>query len=219
MSFNDDTPLQNENAHINDAEGVVDDQNQIEEPKPINPYSYIPVMETFVSLIGEDIVDSKGEKVTNVQDEVYSCLLLGIFFSGSWASPCRIFEKDLINIYNEVNEGVKNLEIIEVPFDKTEEAYKKSISNKPWKFLPFNSPNIKVLIEKYNVLTIPQFFPVDRKGEIISENARIELINGGADVCEEWINYLSEVTKKEIEEKENEGGNQGTEEKKEEQEQ
>ena len=76
-----------------------------------------------------------------------------------------------------------------------------------------------MLIEKYNVLTIPQFFPVDRKGEIISENARIELINGGADVCEEWINYLSEVTKKEIEEKENEGGNQGTEEKKEEQEQ
>ena len=201
MSFNDDTPLQTDNANVNEEEGG-EAPERIEEPKPIDPYSYIPVMETFVSLIGEDIVDSRGEKVTNVQDEVYSCLLLGIFFSGSWASPCRIFEKDLINIYNEVNEGVKNLEIIEVSFDKSEEAYKKSISTKPWKFLPFNSPNIKVLTEKYNVLTIPQFFPVDRKGEVISENARTELISGGADVCEEWINYLREVTKKEIETKE-----------------
>ena len=180
------------------AEG--EPQEVVEEPKPINPFSYVPVMENLLPILGEKFVDSKNEPIKNIQDDVFSAKLIGLLFTSSWGSPCKIFEKELIDIYNEVNEGEKIFEIIEVSFDKKEEDFKKGITSKPWKFVPFNDPIIKKLTEKYNVLTIPKFYPIDKTGEILSNNARKELIEGGGNVCEDWIEYLEQETRKTMEE-------------------
>ena len=64
-----------------------------------------------------------------------------------------------------MNDGEKIFEIIQVSFDVKEEDFKKEIPNLPWKFLSLKFEGIKKLKEKYNVLTVPKFFPVDKKGK------------------------------------------------------
>ena len=98
----------------------------------------------------------------------------------------KIFYKDLINIYNQMNDGEKVFEIIQVSFDAKEEDFKKAISGLPWKFLPLNFAGINELKKKYNVLTIPKFFPIDKTGKSLSDRGREDLLEYGVDICEKW---------------------------------
>ena len=136
----------------------IDGEEEVKEEKPVNPNSYIPVIENMYKLFGEVFLDNKMEPVKD-NKEVFDCTLLGILFSAGWGSPCRIFYKDLINIYNQMNDGEKVFEIIQISFDAKEEDFKKAISGLPWKFLPLKFSRIEELKKKYNVLTIPKFFP------------------------------------------------------------
>ena len=163
----------------------LDEEQAQKEEKPINPNSYIPVIEDMYKLFGEVFLDNKMEVVKD-NKEVFDCTLLGVLFSAGWGSPCRIFYKDLINIYNQMNDGEKVFEIIQVSFDAKEEDFKKAISGLPWKFLPLNFSGINELKKKYNVLTIPKFFPIDKTGKSLSDTGREDLLEYGVDICEKW---------------------------------
>ena len=181
------------------------DEEQVpKEEKPINPNSYIPVIEEMYKIFGEVFLDNKMEVVKD-NKEVFDCTLLGVLFSAGWGSPCRIFYKDLINIYNQMNDGEKTFEIIQVSFDAKEEDFKKAISGLPWKFLPLNFSGINELKKKYNVLTIPKFFPIDKSGKSLSDTGREDLLEYGVDICEKW-NEDARVTESE-EEQQNENKN------------
>ena len=173
-----------EGGEIN-AEDNIDGEQPVKEEKPINPNSYIPVMEDMYKLFGEVFLDNKTEVVKD-NKEVFDCTLLGVLFSAGWGSPCRLFYKDLINIYNQMNDGEKIFEIIQVSFDAKEEDFKKSISGLPWKFLPLKFSGIDQLKKKYNVLTIPKFFPIDKTGKSLSNTGREDLLEYGIDICEKW---------------------------------
>ena len=160
-------------------------EQEVKEEKPINPNSYIPVIEDMYKLFGQVFLDNKMEVVKD-NKEVFDCTLLGILFSAGWGSPCRIFYKDLINIYNQMNDGEKVFEIIQVSFDAKEEDFKKAISGLPWKFLPLKFSGIEELKKKYNVLTIPKFFPIDKTGKSLSDTGREDLLEYGVDICEKW---------------------------------
>ena len=93
-------------------------EEAVEKPsKPVNPNSFIPVMHEMYELFGQIYLDNKMEIIKD-NKEVYDCTLLGVLFSAGWGSPCRIFNKDLIEIYNKMNDGEKIFEIIQVSFDK-----------------------------------------------------------------------------------------------------
>ena len=181
-----------------------DEEEVPKEEKPINPNSYIPVIEEMYKIFGEVFLDNKMEVVKD-NKEVFDCTLLGVLFSAGWGSPCRIFYKDLINIYNQMNDGEKTFEIIQVSFDAKEEDFKKAISGLPWKFLPLNFSGINELKKKYNVLTIPKFFPIDKSGKSLSDTGREDLLEYGVDICEKW-NEDARVTESE-EEQQNENKN------------
>ena len=85
-----------------------------------------------------------------------------------------------------MNDGEKIFEIIQVSFDAKEEDFKKAISGLPWKFLPLNFTGKEELKKKYNVLTIPKFFPVDKTGKSLSDTGREDLLEYGVDICEKW---------------------------------
>ena len=136
-------------------------------------------------LFGQVFLDNKMEIVKD-NKEVFDCTLLGVLFTAGWGSPCRLFYKDLINIYNQMNDGEKIFEIIQVSFDAKEEDFKKSISGLPWKFLPLKFSGINELKKKYNVLTIPKFFPIDKTGKSLSDTGREDLLEYGVDICEKW---------------------------------
>ena len=130
----------------------------VEKPqKPVNPNSFIPVIDDMYEIFGQIFLDNKTEIIKD-NKEVFDCTLLGVLFSAGWGSPCRIFYKDLIEIYHKMNDGEKIFEIIQVSFDEKEEDFKKSIAGLPWKFLPLKFDGIQKLKERYNVLTIPKFF-------------------------------------------------------------
>ena len=167
------------------AEENREGEQVVKEEKPINPNSFIPVMEDMYKLFGEVFLDNKMEVVKD-NKEVFDCTILGVLFSAGWGSPCRIFYKDLINIYNQMNDGEKIFEIIQVSFDAKEEDFKKAISGLPWKFLPLNFAGINELKKKYNVLTIPKFFPIDKTGKSLSDRGREDLLEYGVDICEKW---------------------------------
>ena len=176
--------LPKEQEEIN-PEDNPDGEQGLKEEKPINPNSYIPVIEDMYKLFGEVFLDNKMEVVKD-NKEVFDCTLLGVLFSAGWGSPCRIFYKDLINIYNQMNDGEKIFEIIQVSFDAKEEDFKKAINGLPWKFLPLNFSGINELKKKYNVLTIPKFFPIDKTGKSLSDTGREDLLEYGVDICEKW---------------------------------
>ena len=182
-----------------------DEEQALKEEKPINPNSYIPVIEDMYKLFGEVFLDNKMEVVKD-NKEVFDCTLLGVLFSAGWGSPCRIFYKDLINIYNQMNDGEKVFEIIQVSFDAKEEDFKKAISGLPWKFLPLNFSGINELKKKYNVLTIPKFFPIDKTGKSLSDTGREDLLEYGVDICEKW-NEDARVAAPTQEEQQNENKN------------
>ena len=173
-----------EGGEINPEE-VPEGEAVVKEEKPINPNSFIPVMEDMYKLFGELFLDNKMEVVKD-NKEVFDCTILGILFSAGWGSPCKIFNKDLIKIYNQMNDGEKKLEIIQVSFDEKEEDFKKEISGLPWKFLPLKFSGIEELKKKYNVLTIPKFFPIDKTGKSLSDTGREDLLEYGVDICEKW---------------------------------
>ncbi len=160
-------------------------EQEVKEEKPINPNSYIPVIEDMYKLFGQVFLDNKTEVVKD-NKEVFDCTLLGILFSAGWGSPCRIFYKDLINIYNQMNDGEKIFEIIQISFDAKEEDFKKAITGLPWKFLPLQFSGKEELKKKYNVLTIPKFFPIDKTGKSLSDTGREDLLEYGVDICEKW---------------------------------
>ena len=72
-------------------------------------------------LLGEIFLDNKMEPVKD-NKEVFG-----------WGSSCLIFYKDLISIYNQMNNGEKAFEIIQISFEAKEEDFKKAISGLPWK--------------------------------------------------------------------------------------
>ena len=183
----------------------LDEEQAQKEEKPINPNSYIPVIEDMYKLFGEVFLDNKMEVVKD-NKEVFDCTLLGVLFSAGWGSPCRIFNKDLIKIYNQMNDGEKVFEIIQVSFDAKEEDFKTAIKDLPWKFLPLNFSGINELKKKYNVLTIPKFFPIDKTGKSLSDTGREDLLEYGVDICEK-CNEDARVAEPVQEEEQNENEN------------
>ena len=178
----------------------IETENKMPElPKFINPNSYVHIIDKITNILGTNFVTNKNEKIKKYDEEVFDGTIIGLYFSSEWGSPCRIFSKYLINLYNEINEGEKTLEIIQISFDKTEQDFKKSISNLPWKFIPFNDVKIKELQMRYNVLEIPKFIPIDRNGESMCDYGREYLYEYGVDIIEKWNDDIRIVSQDEVE--------------------
>jgi nucleoredoxin len=141
-------------------------------------------------IIGNKLTNNKLEEV-NISDAMHA-KIIALLFTATWCSPCVIFEKELVDIYNEANIGEKNLEIIQISYDKSEDIFKKSITNKPWLFIPFNDNKIKELTDKFGVLSIPMFFVMNKDGKIITDTGRKELLNEGVKIIDKWL----EITNK-----------------------
>ena len=96
-----------------------------------------------------------------------NCKLICLYFTAQWCSPCTIFAKELIKLYEETNQGQKLLEIIHISFDKNEASFKADIADKPWVFIPYNDPFIKEIILRLKIYFVPVFLLVDKDLNII----------------------------------------------------
>ena len=94
----------------------------------------------------------------------------------------------LEELYAEINKTEKIFEIVQISNEKSEHAYKESLSEKrPWLYLPFNDSFIKTLIEQFNIEFLPTFIIVNRDFFILSTNGRKDMIdNEGVKAYEKW---------------------------------
>jgi len=139
-------------------------------------------MERF---LGKKLINNKNEEI--LIDDVLKTKVIALLFTASWCSPCLIFEKQLIEIYNDANMGDKVFEVIHISFDHTEGEFKKCLNEKPWVFFPYNDPKINELTEQLNIESIPEFLVFNQNGKLLTECGRKEINEKGGKVIDEWI--------------------------------
>ena len=137
-----------------------------------------------------------GKKVLNIKEEEQDLddntflryNVIGILFTGSWVPPAKDFMVKLEELYAEINKTEKIFEIVQIPNEKSENAYKECLTEKrPWLYLPFNDPFIKTLVEQFNVEFLPTFIIVNRDFFVLSTNGRKDMIdNEGVKAYEKW---------------------------------
>lgn len=137
-----------------------------------------------------------GKKVINIKEEEQDLddntflryNVIGILFTGSWVPPAKEFMVKLEELYAEINKNEKIFEIVQIPNEKSEHAFKESLTEKrPWLYLPFNDSFIKTLVEQFNIEFLPTFIIVNRDFFILSSNGRKDMIdNEGVKAYEKW---------------------------------
>ena len=95
------------------------------------------------------------------------------------------------NFYKEVNKGCdpkkKNVEVVFVSCDNSEEEYDENIAEMAWPAIPFDDPRIADLEEDLDVESIP-IVPLLRKdGSIAFDSVRQKIQTQGAKCFEELV--------------------------------
>ena len=87
--------LNNDGENIQNVEGEGEEGEEMEEQKEkiIDPLSYIPTMPILLEILGDKFIDNKYEPIADIESEIFSAKLIGLFFNGEWGSPSRIFRK------------------------------------------------------------------------------------------------------------------------------
>ena len=137
---------------------------------------------------GKHVLNNKEEEQDLDDNTFLRYNVIGILFTGSWVPPAKDFMIKLEELYAEINKTEKIFEIVQIPNEKSENAYKESLTEKrPWLYLPFNDPFIKTLVEQFNIEFLPTFIIVNRDFFILSTNGRKYMIdNEGVKAYEKW---------------------------------
>ncbi len=162
------------------------------------------VNEKVEELLGKEIHNNMNE-IVPINQALSNVKLIGLFFCSVWASPCKLISNELIDLYNETNQGVKNLEIIQITLEKDhlpgdcnkdenerirkegENIFKSKIQDFPWLFYQFNNENCRSLKEKFNVKNVPQLIILDEYCNIITKDGIKDYFQYGPDIGEKWM--------------------------------
>lgn len=136
------------------------------------------------SLIGHTIHSQSGPFETRALKDLDIVLL---YFSAHWCPPCRTFTPKLKEFYNQVNSDSKKMEVIFISCDNTKEEYESYYSEMPWLSVPFEATTFRdALSQKYGVAGIPSLILIDKTGNMLKDNCRMDVTNKGPGVIEEW---------------------------------
>ena len=153
---------------------------------------------TIESVVGRKFLRKKshlGEKeketLYNVEecgtDEFLGAKFLLLFFSANWCPPCEHFLQVLKDFYNEVNIDSKNVEVIYVSSDKTEQEFKDSYARMPWITVSYNNSFHADLRNKFEINGIPFVFVLDAQtGFLISKKGRKDISELGVGCMKHW---------------------------------
>ncbi|XP_062078530.1 probable nucleoredoxin 3 [Humulus lupulus] len=93
-----------------------------------------------------------------------------LYFSANWCRPCKAFTPQLVQLYNSLKNGGKELEIIFISFDRDNTKFEEHFKCMPWLAVPFELNLHRRLSEKFNVDRIPSLIPLSSDGVSIEED-------------------------------------------------
>ena len=139
--------------------------------------------EWFASKMPKTLIKSSGKTVDT--QLALKGKMVAFYFSASWCGPCRSFTPTLVKFYKKAARK-KNVEIVFVSSDKTEEAMKTYMKKMPWLAIDFNEKERTAFKNEMKVNGIPTLIVFDENGKIISKNARWDVVVLGSKAVEAW---------------------------------
>ena len=105
---------------------------------------------------------------------------VGLYFGAHWAPPCRLFTPSLAEFYSKINSGselqTKKIEIVFCSLDGNEAAFERNYGEMPFCAVPYSDEQrIQNLKQRYGINGIPTLVVLDKKGEIISFEGRVDI--------------------------------------------
>lgn len=129
---------------------------------------------SFTSILGNVLVNNKGEEVKTSDLSTKKGSVIGLYFSAHWCPPCRAFTPNLAKVYNDIKAANNDFEVIFISSDSSEEEFKKYHEDMPWLAIPYKNEDEKdACSEKYSIRGLPTLVLIDGEtGDIITEDGR-----------------------------------------------
>lgn len=141
-------------------------------------------------LLGQSLYvwgDAEPDEQGNAQRGIYelhtSELLKGkkyvaLYFSASWCPPCRQFTPTLVKFYAAAQKAKKNLEIIWVSGDRSQDEFVSYYKKMPWLAVPMDKVGayMQSLGAKYQLKGIPHLVLLDMDGNVLSLGMRTQVL-------------------------------------------
>mmetsp|Transcript_122778 Transcript_122778/g.354919 ORF Transcript_122778/g.354919 Transcript_122778/m.354919 type:complete len:197 (-) Transcript_122778:111-701(-) len=110
----------------------------------------------------------------SVEDVMGSRTFTCLFFGGSWCAPSRQFAEVMTQSYRDIQRifGRGAIEVIYVPRDSSAVEWRTFFSHMPWLSLPWGSHHILTLRERFSVSRLPRVVALNRRCEVVAEDAR-----------------------------------------------
>jgi nucleoredoxin len=113
---------------------------------------------------------------------------VGLYFS---LSSSNQFTLALSQLHEKLREKDENFEIVMVPLEKEQSAFRKSFSTMPWLMVPSKDKVIEYLIEYFEISNFPTLVMIGSDGKTLNHNATEIIENYGAEAVE-WFPFSKE---------------------------
>jgi nucleoredoxin len=133
-------------------------------------------------MLGDVLVNNKGEEVKTSELSSKKGSVIGLYFSAHWCPPCRAFTPKLASVYNEIKKAGNDFEVVFVSSDSTDGDFKSYHGEMPWLAIPYENEDAKdACSEKFDVTGLPTFILLDgESGDIITKSGRHPIEEFGA---------------------------------------
>ncbi|KGL77160.1 Nucleoredoxin, partial [Tinamus guttatus] len=103
---------------------------------------------------------------------------VGVYFSAHWCPPCRSLTRVLVESYRKIKEAGQKFEILFVSADRSEDSFKQYFSEMPWLAVPYADEARRSRLNRlYGIQGIPTLIVLDPKGDVITRQGRVEVLN------------------------------------------
>jgi len=125
---------------------------------------------TLAQMMGSTFINNK--KKTIPAAEVAQKKVLALYFSANWCKPCREFTPKLVEAYERLRAQGKDLEVVFVSMDETEEKFDEYFAEMPWLSLPYDKTTRSLLMTELEVRGLPCLVLLDENREVITTKGR-----------------------------------------------
>eukprot|EP00624_Nannochloropsis_granulata_P001366 evm.model.NODE_16644_length_5819_cov_17.997078.1 len=126
---------------------------------------------TLTQMMGSTFTTNKGKTVPAT--EVAKKKVLALYFSANWCKPCREFTPKLVEAYERYRAQGKDLEVVFVSMDETEEKFNEYFAEMPWLSLPYTDKTTRsLLMTELEVRGLPSLVLLDENREVITTKGR-----------------------------------------------
>ena len=137
------------------------------------------------SYLGTELVGKDGPVPLSALD---SAPAVAIYFSAHWCPPCRGFTPVLSEFYKDVNEDSKQLEIVFVSLDQSQQQFDEYYGEMPWLAAKWDKNQIQAIQQKIPFSGIPYLVVMNKDGSVKSTNGRADVTSQGPGCLSSWKN-------------------------------